>query len=122
MKGSKDELDELAVTFNGMVERVQRLISGMKEVTDNVADDLRSPVTRMKGLAQETLTDGVRPTSIRPWLGPSSRNATDCWGMINAILEISEESREPYQLRIRGVRYRGGRPVCLRAVSARCRG
>jgi len=47
-----DEIDRLAVTFNSMLDRINILINEMKEMTDNIAHDLKSPLTRIRGLAE----------------------------------------------------------------------
>jgi len=49
--GRGEEIDRLATTFNNMLEHIQGLIKGMKEMTDNIAHDLRSPLTRIRGIA-----------------------------------------------------------------------
>jgi signal transduction histidine kinase len=48
--------EELALAFNEMIERIETLIRELKEVTDNVAHDQRSPLTRIRGIAETTLT------------------------------------------------------------------
>lgn len=50
------EIEELAFAFNEMLERIETLVRELKEVTDNVAHDLRSPLTRIRGIAETTLT------------------------------------------------------------------
>lgn len=46
--GGGDELDELAQNLNSMLDQIERLMTGMKEVSDNIAHDLRSPLTRIR--------------------------------------------------------------------------
>ncbi len=58
MKSRGTEIERLARTFNYMLDRIHSLITGIQEVTDNIAHDLRSPVTRIRGTAETTLLQG----------------------------------------------------------------
>jgi heavy metal sensor kinase len=58
VRSSSAEINRLASTFNHMVERIRSLICEMREMTDNVAHDLKSPLTRMRGMAEMTLGNG----------------------------------------------------------------
>lgn len=46
--GTKDEFDQLAVNLNAMLDEIERLMAGFSQVTDNVAHDLRTPLTRLR--------------------------------------------------------------------------
>ena len=48
MQGAGDEFDDLAQNLNHMLDRIERLLHGMREVSDNVAHDLRSPLNRLR--------------------------------------------------------------------------
>ncbi len=51
-----DELDKLAGTFNQMLDRIEHLVSAMGQMNDDIAHDLKSPLTRIRGLAELSLT------------------------------------------------------------------
>jgi heavy metal sensor kinase len=90
LTGRGDEIDRLSQTFNHMLERIQSLIIEMKEVTDNIAHDLKSPVTRIRGLAEVTLTTGRSLDEYRSMAASTVEECDSLLGMINTMLEISE--------------------------------
>jgi signal transduction histidine kinase len=49
LRGTRDEWDELAANLNSMLDRIEALMGEVKQVTDNVAHDLRTPLARMRG-------------------------------------------------------------------------
>lgn len=53
--GTGDELDRLAENLNAMLERIEALMHGLKEVSDNIAHDLKTPLTRLRNHAEEAL-------------------------------------------------------------------
>jgi heavy metal sensor kinase len=89
IRGKGDEIDQLAATFNAMLDRIQGLVAGIKEMNDNIAHDLRSPITRIRGLAEVTLTTG---NSVDDYEGLAADTVEECdrlLEMINTMLAIS---------------------------------
>ncbi len=88
--GRGEEIDRLAATFNNMVERIQALITGMREITDNMAHDLRSPITRIRGIAEMTITSANDNRDYELMAGSIVEECDRLLGIINTMLDISE--------------------------------
>lgn len=56
---SNDELGRLVVNLNAMLEKIENLNSGIQEISDNIAHDLKTPLTRVKNIAQAAMMDGA---------------------------------------------------------------
>jgi len=85
-----DEVNELATTFNQMLDRIETLVAGVKEMSDNIAHDLKSPVTRIRGIAEITLTTDP---SIQAYENMAASIIDECdrlLDMINTMLVISK--------------------------------
>ena len=90
VKGHGDEIDRLASTFNSMLERIHALVTGMREITDNIAHDLRSPITRIRGVAEMTLTGGGTTNEYEAMAASIIEECDRLLGIINTMLDISE--------------------------------
>jgi heavy metal sensor kinase len=88
--GRGEEIDRLATTFNDMVERIEALVKGMKEITDNMAHDLRSPITRIRGIAEMTITSTRNNRDYELMAGSIVEECDRLLGIINMMLDISE--------------------------------
>jgi heavy metal sensor kinase len=90
VKGQADEIARLAITFNDMLDRIQTLVTETKEMSENIAHDLRSPITRIRGMAEMALTSGQ---AIDEYEAAAASTVEDCdrlLDMINTMLYISQ--------------------------------
>jgi heavy metal sensor kinase len=90
LKGHGDEIDQLALTFNQMLDRIQALLTEIREMTDHIAHDLRSPLTRIRGTAEVTLTTA---RSIPEYETMAANTIEECdrlLDIINTMLLISK--------------------------------
>ena len=90
IKGGGEEIDRLANTFNHMVEQIEALIKGMKEITDNMAHDLRSPITRIRGAAEMAITSASDKKDYESMAGNIVEECDRLLEMINTMMDISE--------------------------------
>jgi heavy metal sensor kinase len=90
VKGRGDEIDQLALTFNQMLDRIQALLTEIKEMSDNMAHDLRSPITRIRGVAEVTLTSGKTPGEYEGMAASTIEECDRLLDMINTMLMISK--------------------------------
>jgi heavy metal sensor kinase len=84
-----DEIDRLAVTFNQMLDRIEELVNNVRQMSDNIAHDLRSPITRIRGLAEVTLTAGRTLEDYGQMAGSTIEECDRLLDMINTMLTIS---------------------------------
>jgi heavy metal sensor kinase len=84
-----NEIDRLAITFNQMLDRIQRLVTGVRQMNDNIAHDLRSPIARIRGLAEVTLTNTPSVEEYQQMAASSIEECDRLLDMINTMLTIS---------------------------------
>ena len=87
--GTGDELDRLAGNLNAMIARIGALMAGMKEVSDNIAHDLRTPLTRLRNGAEEALRHEGTREDQRAALEKVIAESDGLIGVFNALLMIA---------------------------------
>jgi signal transduction histidine kinase len=86
---SGDELDRLAENLNAMLERIEALMVGLKEVSDNIAHDLKTPLTRLRNRAEEALASSGSEAEYRAALERTIEESDGLIRTFNALLMIA---------------------------------
>jgi signal transduction histidine kinase len=95
---SGDALGELSVLMNAMLDRIDAVLAGMRGALDNVGHDLRTPMTRLRGIAEAALASND-PAILREALADCLEESDRVVAMLNTLMDISEAETGAMTLR-----------------------
>ncbi len=87
---ANDEFDRLSENLNRMLEEIERLVGGIRAVTDNIAHDLRSPLTRLKSRLEIAMNAADHPTERRAAIEQAIQEADQLLATFGALLSIAD--------------------------------
>ncbi len=90
VNGRLMEIQRLGTTFNYMLDRIHTLLCAMKEINDNIAHDLKSPLARIRGIAEMVLLKDKSIDAYKEMAGGTIEECDALIDMINTMLEITE--------------------------------
>src|SRR5207302_1617674 len=88
--GTNDEFDQLAANLNGMLDQIERLMAGMREVTDDVAHDLKTPLARLRARLELALLGPADSAGQTEAIRSAIEEADRLLATFNALLSIAE--------------------------------
>jgi hypothetical protein len=92
----RDEFDQLAVTLNRMLDRIEGLLENLRQVSSDVAHDLRTPLARLRTRLEQGALQSAQGADTRPVIEASIRQVDEVLSLFSAILRIAEvESGQP---------------------------
>jgi signal transduction histidine kinase len=89
LTGARDELDDLAASLNTMLDRIEQLMAGLREVSDNIAHDLKTPLNRLRNRAEAALRDPRGAEAYREGLERTIEEGDELIKTFNALLLIA---------------------------------
>lgn len=85
-----DEIQQLADTFNAMLDRIRDLIAEMREMTDNIAHDMRSPLARIRAISEVAVSSASTSDDHKQAASTTIEECDRLLQMINATLDVAE--------------------------------
>jgi signal transduction histidine kinase len=89
VRGTSDEFDRLSQTLNGMLDRIDRLIASVRGATDNIAHDLRSPLTRHRARIEAALQHPPGASELPAWLDSNLADIDQVLSTFHSLLRIA---------------------------------
>lgn len=86
---SGDEFDRLSDSLNKMIARIEKLDEGLRQVSDNIAHDLKTPLTRLRNRAEAALAGAGRPEDYRAAMEEVIAESDQLISTFNALLMIA---------------------------------
>lgn len=100
VKAKGREIEQLATAFNCMLDRIDTLFKEMKEMSNNIAHDLRSPLARMRGAAEMALTTATTVDESKAMAAGVIEDCDHLLGLINTMLDIAEAESGVAELKL----------------------
>ncbi|WP_106752062.1 sensor histidine kinase [Pannonibacter carbonis] len=89
LAGNGDEFDRLAISLNAMLERIEQLMQNLRDVTDNIAHDLKTPLTRLRTRLETTLNEARGEADLREAMEATIEDSEGLIRIFDALLQIA---------------------------------
>lgn len=103
IRGTNDEIDILTAEFNTLLDKNDVLIRNIKETVDNVAHDLRTPVTRLRSSAEYALSGNSTQEQLKESLADTLENSEQILDLLNAIMDVAEAESQTLKIKMKEI-------------------
>lgn len=90
VRGTDDEMDEIAITINDMLDRISRLMDGVRQVSNAIAHDLRTPITRARAQLEDAFRHAKSADELRSAMEQAASNLDNMTAICEALLRIAQ--------------------------------